>query len=164
VRLQIAVLALSITAAASGEPGVIQQNSAASACEKTEISPQDYQEAVKYFRLSAEQGYAPAQLFLGLVYAAGRGIPKDYNESIKWLRLAANQSNTAAQFYLGGLYFTGTGAPHDYVQAYKWFCLAGKTDPTRASSLEPLARKMSPAQLADAQQQIETWTRSKSNN
>jgi hypothetical protein len=163
VRLQIAVLALSITAAAGGEPGVIQ-NPAASACEKTEIGNQDYQEALKYLRLSAEHGHAPAQLFLGLVYAVGRGAPKDYNESVKWLRLAADQGNTAAQFYLGGLYITGTGVPLDYVQAYKWFSLSGKTDPTRASMLEPLARKMAPDQLADARQQIETWTRSKSSN
>jgi TPR repeat protein len=156
VRLQIAILALSITAAASGEPGVIQ-NSAASACEKAEIGTQDYTEAINYLRLSAEQGYAPAQLFLGLVYAAGRGTPRDYNEATKWLRLAANQGNTNAQFYLGGLYHSGTGVPRDYVQAYKWFSLAGKADPTRASILESLARKMAPAQLAEAREQIEAW-------
>ena len=156
MRLQIAILALSITWAASGEPGVIQ-NSAASVCERSEIGTQDYQEAIKYLRLSAEHGYAPAQLFLGLVYAAGRGIPKDYNESIKWLRLAANQGNTKAQFYLGGLYFSGTGVPRDYAQAYIWFSLAGRGDPTRASTLEALALRMSPAELAQAREQIETW-------
>ena len=116
-----------------------------------------YQEAIKYLRLSAEQGHAPAQLFLGLVYAAGRGVTRDYNESTRWLRLAANQGNTEAQFYLGGLYFSGTGVPQDYAQAYKWFSLSGKGDPSRASTLEVLARKISPAELAVVREQIQSW-------
>ncbi|MDL1959246.1 MAG: hypothetical protein LWX01_06035 [Deltaproteobacteria bacterium] len=35
---------------------------------------QDYAEAVKWFRKAAEQGYADAQFFLGLMYAQGEGV------------------------------------------------------------------------------------------
>ncbi len=35
--------------------------------------PQDYAEAVKWYRLAAEQGDAGAQFSLGLMYASGRG-------------------------------------------------------------------------------------------
>ena len=39
--------------------------------------PQDAAEAVRWFRLAAEQGYASAQYNLGVMYANGRGILKD---------------------------------------------------------------------------------------
>lgn len=38
--------------------------------------PQDYAEALKWFRLSAEQGYVYAQSSLTRIYRSGRGVPK----------------------------------------------------------------------------------------
>jgi len=40
--------------------------------------PQDYKEAVRLYRLSAEQGIAQAQYNLGLMYDKGQGVPQDY--------------------------------------------------------------------------------------
>jgi hypothetical protein len=40
--------------------------------------PQDDEEAVKWFRLAAEQGDADAQYNLGVAYANGQGAPQDY--------------------------------------------------------------------------------------
>ncbi len=37
--------------------------------------PQDYQQAVKWYRRAADQGNADAQLKLGLMYTANRGGP-----------------------------------------------------------------------------------------
>ena len=37
----------------------------------------DYAEAVKMFRLAADQGIAPAQILLGAMYAKGEGVPQD---------------------------------------------------------------------------------------
>jgi TPR repeat protein len=51
--------------------------------------PQDYKEAIRLYRLSAEQGYAEAQYNLGVMYADGQGVAEDYAEAIKWLKLAA---------------------------------------------------------------------------
>ena len=39
--------------------------------------PQDFAEAAKWYRLSADQGYALAQSNLGLMYAKGQGVPQD---------------------------------------------------------------------------------------
>ena len=50
--------------------------------------PQDYAEAVKWYRRAAEQGYAAAQYNLGAVYATARGVPQDYAEAVKWYRRA----------------------------------------------------------------------------
>jgi len=44
----------------------------------------DYKEAVKLYRLSAEQGDAEAQYNLGLMYDEGQGVPQDYKEAVKW--------------------------------------------------------------------------------
>ena len=50
--------------------------------------PQDYDEAVKWYRLAAAQGYANAQYSLGVMYEKGLGVPKDYLLSYMWLTIA----------------------------------------------------------------------------
>ncbi|MCL2102851.1 MAG: sel1 repeat family protein [Syntrophorhabdaceae bacterium] len=52
---------------------------------------QNYVEAVKWYRLAAEQGNAKAQYNLGAAYVNGHGVAQDYTEAEKWLRLAAEQ-------------------------------------------------------------------------
>ena len=46
--------------------------------------PQDYKEAVKWYRLAAKQGEADAQSDLGVVYENGEGVPQDYETALKW--------------------------------------------------------------------------------
>ena len=53
---------------------------------------QDYAEAVKWYRKAAEQGFAGAQLNLGLCYYNGDGVERDYDEAMKWIRKAAEQN------------------------------------------------------------------------
>ena len=73
--------------------------------------PQDYAEAVKWYRLAADQGYASAQSNLGIMYDEGRGVPQDYAEAVKWYRLAADQGDADAQINLGSMYANGQGRP-----------------------------------------------------
>ena len=54
--------------------------------------PQDYQEAVKWYRLAAEQGQASAQANLGAMYYNGKGVPQDYVQAHKWINLAASRT------------------------------------------------------------------------
>ena len=63
--------------------------------------PQDYAEAVKWYRLAAEQGDANAQYNLGLMYDNGQGVPQDYAEAVKWYRLAAEQGDAEHNTILG---------------------------------------------------------------
>ena len=49
------------------------------------------QEAVRWYRLAANQGHARAQANLGLMLGAGRGVPRDYVEAYFWSALAAVQ-------------------------------------------------------------------------
>ena len=53
--------------------------------------PQDYKTAVKWYRLSAKQGFASAQYNLGNKYREGQGVPQDYKTAVKWYKLSAKQ-------------------------------------------------------------------------
>ena len=101
----------------------------------------DDSEAVKWYRMAAEQGLAMAQFNLGItygiedeaeavnwyrlaaeqgyanadslgnMYASGRGVIED-EAAENWYRLAAEQGNADAQFNLGVAYANGQGVPH----------------------------------------------------
>ena len=86
--------------------------------------PQDYAEALKWYRLAANQGKAAAQLNLGVMYHEGEGVPRDYVQALKWYRLAAAQRDALAQYNLGAMSSKGEGVPRDYAEALKWFRLA----------------------------------------
>ena len=106
--------------------------------------PQDDAEAVRRFRLAAEQGDANSQFNLGVMYAEGHGVPRDDAEAVRWYRLAADQGLANAQYILGAMYATGRGVPQDYAEALEWYRLAADqghaTAQTRLGSALPDAR------------------------
>ena len=59
--------------------------------------PEDDAEAVRWYRLAAEQGLASAQSNLGGMYAKGEGVPEDAVYAYAWLSIAAAQGNTNAK-------------------------------------------------------------------
>ena len=61
--------------------------------------PQDYAQAVKWYRLAADQEHVKAQYNLALKYDKGQGVPQDYAEAVKWFRLAADQGNNNGKNY-----------------------------------------------------------------
>ena len=58
--------------------------------------PKDNTEAVKWYRLAADQGGAGAQFRLGYMYAAGEGVPKNDIKAYVWYSLAKAQSYRGA--------------------------------------------------------------------
>ncbi len=52
---------------------------------------QNYAEAVRFYRLAADQGIAVAQSNLGAMYYNGQGVPENFVEAYKWWSLAAAQ-------------------------------------------------------------------------
>ena len=73
----------------------------------------DYLTAMRLFRPLANQDDAPAQFYVGWMYANGQGVPKSDAEAARWYRLAAGQGLARAQYYLGLMYGNGQGAPRD---------------------------------------------------
>jgi TPR repeat protein len=87
-------------------------------------APEDTVEAVRWYRLAAEQDYGPAQIELGFMYEQGRGVLQDYSEAIRWYQLAADRGHVSAQKKLGMLYEQGRGVPQDSVEANRRYDLA----------------------------------------
>ncbi|MCH5318983.1 MAG: SEL1-like repeat protein [Paramuribaculum sp.] len=87
---------------------------------------EDYNEAVKWYRMSAEQGYAEAQYNLGVMYNNGYGVKEDYNEAVKWYKKAAEQGFALAQNNLGLMYNDGQGVNQDHNEAMKWYMKAAE--------------------------------------
>ena len=87
---------------------------------------EDAVEAVRWYRLAAEQGHAGAQFFLGQMYNSGKGVAEDAVEAVRWYRLAAEQGLAAAQGNLGLMYDSGKGVAEDAVEAVRWYRLAAE--------------------------------------
>ena len=111
----------------------------------------------------AKQGNPFEQFNLGLMYYKGRGTAQDYTKAVNWWRRAAEQGFTEALNNLGMSYGNGDGVEQDYVQAHKWFDLAASRHPPggkrRNSERDRdfLAKKMTAAQIAEAQRLAGEW-------
>jgi PAS domain S-box-containing protein len=120
-------------------------------------------EAIKWYRRAADQENADAQLRIGDMYSEGLGVPQDYSEAGRWYRLAADHGNAFAQYNLGILYARGEGVPPDNVLAHKWFNLAAAHLTTTVSrdraiaSRDAIAKKLSPDEIAKAQELARNW-------
>lgn len=85
-------------------------------------------EAVKWFRLAAEQGYLPAIYYLGLCYSDGEGVNQDKEESVFWLQKAAIAGYDKAQYSLALMYEEGEGVEVDFEEAEYWYSKAAEQD------------------------------------
>jgi TPR repeat protein len=125
----------------------------------------DYAEAMKWFRQAADKGDIASQRYLGFMYAEGQGVPSNDVESFKWYGRAAEQGDADAANNLGVMYSDGRGAPKDLVEAHKWFALAAMRYPaseqknrdTAQKNVDKLAKKMTPAEIAQAQKLAREW-------
>jgi hypothetical protein len=85
-------------------------------------------EAVRYYRLAAEQGDADWQCGLGYCYQHGTGVTLDMVEAVRYYRLAAEEGFARAQFQLGRCYQQGEGVALDLAAAVRYYRLAAACD------------------------------------
>jgi uncharacterized protein len=131
--------------------------------------PQDYAEAVRWYRKSAIQGNGMAQMALGMMYFDGRGVTRSHKAAFTWLEPAAEQGEPLAQVTLGTMYEAGDGVPQDYIQSYMWFNIAANSfsDTHHPSFSGPrevatmarglVTERMTPDQIAEAQKITREW-------
>jgi TPR repeat protein len=81
----------------------------------------NYEEALKWYRKSAEQGNPLAQVNLGRMYERGYGLAQNYEEALKWYRKSAEKGDAAAQYNLGVMYCFGQGVAKNFEEARKWY-------------------------------------------
>ncbi len=81
----------------------------------------DYGEAMRWYLKAADQENTKAPIFIGRLYAMGKGVPRDPAEAMRWLRKAADEADAEAQLEIGILYEKGSGVPQDHAEAERWF-------------------------------------------
>ena len=110
-----------------------------------------------------------AAIILGLSFAAPMAAGpledadaavkrRDYATAVRLNRPLAEQGNANAQYNLGTFYDNGLGVLQDKVRAYMWFSLSAVQGREGAAAFRDLiARRMTPAQIAEAQKLAREW-------
>lgn len=87
---------------------------------KMDIDNNNYEEAVKWFRKAAENGYDDAQYLLGDCYRNGQGVIENDEEAFRWFLKAAEQGHREARRHVFCCYYYGVGVAEDDDKAKEW--------------------------------------------
>jgi TPR repeat protein len=92
------------------------------------------------------------------MYAREQKVAQNYQIAVFWFRRAANQGEARAQWKLGLMYEDGEGVIQEYVEAHKWYNISAANGGERGAELrDVLAKRMTPAQIAEAQKLAREW-------
>lgn len=89
-------------------------------------TPIDYEEAIQWYQIAAENGSSKAMNSLGECYFDGTDVQKNYSEAFYWYSKGAEEGNATAQDNLGYCYSKGIGTAPDPWQAFAWRLKAAK--------------------------------------
>ena len=79
-----------------------------------------YEDAVKWYKIAAEKGYASAQNCLARCYLQGNGVEQNPEEAIRLFKASAEQDNYLACRELYRCFEEGIGVEKDPQEAAKW--------------------------------------------
>jgi hypothetical protein len=119
--------------------------------------PQDYTEALKWYRKAAKGGYLAAMRNLGGMYASGEGVTKDFGEAAKWYLAAAERGDHAALHKIVQFYAEGKGVPQDYVQAYTWSLVLDCKHHGTLEQRQAIAEKLTADEITAAKKNAAEW-------
>ena len=108
----------------------------------------DHAEAIRQYRLAAEQGSSAAAYNLALKYLKGTDVPKDEKESNRWLMRAAELGDTDSMYFIAKFFYFGNAScEKDYKQALYWAKKAKEKgdlskDLTEKQSIDDFIRKI----------------------
>lgn len=108
----------------------------------------NHSEAAAILKPLAASGHPSAQLYLGNLYYAGKGVPEDERTAVTLLMKSADQGNSDAMYQLGNAYTFGTETPKlvadPDAEAARWYfrsASAGNADAAYSLGLLFLAGK-----------------------
>ena len=78
----------------------------------------NHEEAVKLFRIAAENGDMYSQHCLGVILSQGQLVKENNAEGFKWLNLAAKQGFSQAILDLAIMKYHKKGTPNNYIDEY----------------------------------------------
>lgn len=82
--------------------------------------PKDAAQAVNWITKSARQNFAPAQVYLGILYGNGSLVKRDLKEAVRWRELGAENGGAQEKWVLGNAYLFGYLVPKDPERAVYW--------------------------------------------
>jgi TPR repeat protein len=114
--------------------------------------PQDFSEALKWFRKAVSYGRRPDAMYkIGLMYDEGYGVDANSKRALKWYGRSAKKGYGHAQFMVGNMYFEGRGVKQSIPKAYAWLTLAAENNIDGANDfIARLENEMSSEQLEKA--------------
>ena len=86
----------------------------------------NYEEALKWYRMAAEQRHAESQYSLGVLYYNGKGVNQDLIEAANWFQKAAEQGHARSQLNLAEMYQSGKGVSRNYEKAARFTLAAAQ--------------------------------------
>lgn len=86
----------------------------------------NYPEAVRLFRLAADQNNAQGQCWLGFCHDRGHGVSQNRTEAVRWTHLAAKQGLARAQNNMAFYYLEGCGVEKNVPEAIRLYRLSAE--------------------------------------
>jgi TPR repeat protein len=112
---------------------------------------QNYNEAFKWFRVSAKKGLPDALYYFGLMHYEGTAVAQNYSNAFYLFLEAAKEGQAQAKSMLGDRYISGKGVRQNYIKAYVWTSLALKNGYEMAKrNLQFLNKKLTASELETA--------------
>ncbi len=91
--------------------------------------PQNFEEAMKWYTLAANNGSAGAMHNIGILYLNGSGVQKSYETAYKWLMRAIDASEYKHSLeMIGWMYEHGYYVEQSYEKAVQWYEKAAAQD------------------------------------
>lgn len=81
---------------------------------------------------AANGGNTSSSIYLGNIYANGRGVEQNMERAMKWYEQAASAGDAHSQYIVGLAYLDGSGVPVDEGRAFNWLRLAAGQDHVNA--------------------------------
>ncbi|MCD6027527.1 MAG: Tyrosine protein kinase:Serine/threonine protein kinase:Sel1-like repeat protein, partial [Solimicrobium sp.] len=95
--------------------------------------PQDYKEAMVWYRTAADQGSADGFLSMGVLHQFGFGVPQDFKEAMACFKTAAHTNHSEAQFQIGLMYMKGLGVKQSDTNTVKYLTEADENNHPKAA-------------------------------
>jgi hypothetical protein len=80
----------------------------------------DFPEAMRLWRMAADQGVTVAMAGISQMYFVGAGVPQNFGESLRWAKMAADKGDTAVMGMIAVHYAGGRGVAKDCQTARQW--------------------------------------------
>ena len=93
----------------------------------TVYSEANMEKSFEYISLSAQQGYPPAYIELGILYYDGEYVEKNRKTAVEWFQKAADAGHPSGLYNIGVSYYYGDVYEQDYEKAFSYFSDAVNT-------------------------------------